>query len=101
MEFIATFDAASHTAKLCAGQARDELRFASDMYLWPSIVDVRVQKVADKSRYRGIVMDNHVEVQVLGCFDGVLHWDPSLEGSKIVIGAYCWTPSRKVGHELL
>ena len=89
LKLITTFDSASTAAMLRARAARQRDILAIDIDLWPYIVDIRIQEVSNKVRHRRIIMGDQVEVQVRDCFDGLLHWDPSLEGSEIAVGAYC------------
>ena len=85
LELIPTLDSASIAARLGAGSARQKDILAIDMDFWQNIVDIRIQEAANKDRHWRIVMGNHIKVQVLGSFGGVLLWEPSLEGSKVVI----------------
>ena len=85
LELISTLNSASTAALLSAGAARQKDILAIDLDLWPYIVDIRIQEAANKDRHWRIVMGDHIEVQVLGSFGGVLLWEPSLESSKVVI----------------
>ena len=73
------------TALFSAGPARQRDILAINVNFWPNVVDIHIQAAATKARHWRTGMSDHIKVHVLGSVSGVLLWEPSLKGSKVVI----------------